>query len=97
MISRLALRSRMQLRFESEVARRWDFEIAHNWPPGCGCLLWVALSLSCRLRWWSILFHDTREPIAHAYTNTDTDTHTHAHTDAIGSFRDAFMVAEFFG
>jgi hypothetical protein len=87
----------MQLRFESEVARRWDFEIAYN-GPCCSCLSWLALPgaalfFSRELRRWSILNHNRRRANADARTLTNAL----ADADASGPFCNHYMVRELLG
>jgi len=93
----------MQLRFESEGSAEVRFEVLYAQPPSCGDFPRVALSLSRRLRWRSILCHNSRsraESDSNARSGTESEPNANAGAEsqsnagAVRSIGDTVMVGE---
>jgi hypothetical protein len=98
----------MQLRFERESSAEVRFEVPYAEPPSCGHFPRVALSLSRRLRWRSVLCNNSgaksepnansrsgSEPNANANSNSRPESHSNANTGAVRSIGDTVMVGQY--
>jgi hypothetical protein len=100
----------MQLRFESESSAEVRFEVLYAQPPSCGHFPRVALFLSRRLRWRSVVHHNSRPragPNANANSRSGTESnansrpgaqpHSNAYTNAgaVRSIGETIMVGEY--